>query len=74
MFGIPGPDDAFPHNPPFAAAAATDEAHDEAVIVGKSLALIGWEMLTDETLFASAKRQWQDSIAEEARSETESRP
>ncbi|KAF7717785.1 Peptidase M20 domain-containing protein 2 [Penicillium ucsense] len=63
MFGIPTPDKVFPHHPDFAASAGTDEAHTEALVVGKSLALIGWDMLTDDTLFETAHRQWKDEIA-----------
>lgn len=63
MFSIRGPDGSFPHHATFASAASTDEAHEEAVIVGKSLALIGWDMLVDEDLFATAKRQWEDDVA-----------
>ena len=62
MFGIPTPDNTFPHHPNFAASAGTDEAHQEAVVVGKSLALVGWEMLTDEATFATAYRQWREEI------------
>ena len=64
MFGIPGPDGSFPHHPSFAAAAGTDDAHVEAVVVGKSLAMIGWEMITDEALFEQAKAQWERCIQE----------
>ncbi|KAE8164428.1 hypothetical protein BDV40DRAFT_310885 [Aspergillus tamarii] len=64
MFGIPGPDGSFPHHPSFAAAAGTDDAHVEAVVVGKSLAMIGWEMITDEALFEQAKVQWEKCIQE----------
>lgn len=64
MFAIPAPDGSFPHHPSFTAAAGTDEAHTEAVIVGKSLAMIGWEMITDDQLFEQAKTQWQAAIQE----------
>ena len=64
MFAIPAPDGSFPHHPSFAAAAGEDGAHGEAVVVGKSLALIGWEMLTDENMFAAAKKNWEESIQE----------
>ncbi|GES62071.1 amidohydrolase [Aspergillus terreus] len=64
MFGIPADDGSFPHHPSFASAAGTDDAHEEAVIVGKSLALIGWEMITDDQLFEQAKKQWQEAIQE----------
>jgi hypothetical protein len=65
MFGIPTPENTFPHHPSFAAAAGTDEAHEEAVLVGKSLALIGWDMITDEALFQTAQQQWREEIARE---------
>ncbi|PLB46436.1 hypothetical protein P170DRAFT_448327 [Aspergillus steynii IBT 23096] len=64
MFGIPAADGSFPHHPTFASAAGTDDAHEEAVVVGKSLALIGWEMLTDNKLYEKTKTQWEISIRE----------
>ncbi|KAJ5965213.1 uncharacterized protein N7479_005089 [Penicillium vulpinum] len=65
MFGIPSPPSSFPHHPTFAAAAGTDEAHTEALIVGKSLALIGWDMITENDMYDVARRQWTDEIARE---------
>lgn len=65
MFGIPTSENTFPHHPAFTAAAGTDEAHGEAVLVGKSLALIGWDMITDDALFQTAHQQWQAEIARE---------
>ncbi|KAL4783346.1 hypothetical protein BJX76DRAFT_348658 [Aspergillus varians] len=64
MFGIPAADGSYPHHPSFAAAAGTDGAHGEAVVVGKSLALIGWEMLSDEVVFAQARKSWLEAIQE----------
>lgn len=64
MFGITYEEGSFPHHPTFAAAAGTDYAHQEAVIVGKSLALIGWEMVTSDELFGVAQNQWRACIAE----------
>ncbi|KAJ5946917.1 hypothetical protein N7454_003756 [Penicillium verhagenii] len=63
MFGIPSPDNTFPHHPTFAAAAGTDEAHAEAIIVGKSLALIGYDMVTNDELYETAHWQWKEEIA-----------
>ena len=63
MFGIPIPENIFPHRPSFAAAAGTDETHAEALIVGKSLALIGWDMIADDALFRKAWEQWKEEIA-----------
>lgn len=65
MFGIPTPQGAFPHHPTFTAAAGTDEAHGEALVVGKSLALIGWDMITDDALFETAHCQWKEEISRE---------
>lgn len=62
MFVIPAPEGASPHHPSFTAAAGTDEAHKEAIVVGKSLALIGWEMLTETALLERARQQWQKSV------------
>ncbi|KAF9892242.1 hypothetical protein FE257_002019 [Aspergillus nanangensis] len=62
-FGIPAPKGSYPHEPSFAAAAGTDNAHQEAVIVGKSLALIGWDMITNDDMFTVAKQQWEGEIA-----------
>ncbi|OJJ74419.1 hypothetical protein ASPBRDRAFT_72825 [Aspergillus brasiliensis CBS 101740] len=64
MFGITDEPGSFPHHPKFAAAAGTDYAHQEAVIVGKSLALIGWEMVTSDELFEIAQQQWKECIQE----------
>lgn len=63
MFGIPTPEGSFPHHPSFAAAAGTDEAHGEALVVGKSLALIGWDMITDDAMFETAYCQWKEEIS-----------
>lgn len=62
MFVIPAPEGASPHHPSFTAAAGTDEAHKEAIVVGKSLALIGWEMLTETALLERARQQWRKSV------------
>lgn len=64
MFGITDEPGSFPHHPKFAAAAGTDSAHQEAVIVGKSLALIGWEMVTSDDLFGIAQKQWKECLQE----------
>ncbi|KAJ5227638.1 uncharacterized protein N7469_007644 [Penicillium citrinum] len=62
MFGIPTPENTFPHHPTFAASAGTDGAHAEAVVVGKSLALIGWDMISNDQLFTTVHQQWRDEI------------
>lgn len=65
MFGISSLDNCFPHNPAFASAAGTDDAHIEAVVVGKSLALTGWDMLTDDDMYEAAHQQWKMEIERE---------
>lgn len=62
MFAIPTPEGSFPHHPSFAASAGTDEAHEQAILTGKGLALTGWDMLCDDTLFESAKAQWEGQL------------
>lgn len=64
MFAVADQEGLFLHHSSFATAAGTDTAHEEAVIVGKSLAMIGWDMLTDEGLFQTAKKQWEMAIVE----------
>lgn len=63
MFGIPTPENTFPHHANFAASAGTDEAHGEAIVVGKSLALIGYEMITNDGMYETTRRQWQEEIS-----------
>ncbi|KAF7519048.1 hypothetical protein PCG10_010416 [Penicillium crustosum] len=65
MFAIPAPKSSFPHHPTFAAAAGTDEAHAEALIVGKSLALTGWDMIVENDMYDLSRRQWREEIARE---------
>ncbi|CEJ57947.1 Putative Metal-dependent amidase/aminoacylase/carboxypeptidase [Penicillium brasilianum] len=62
MFGIPTPHNTFPHHPEYTASAGTDEAHAEALIVGKALAMTGWDMITNDELFETAHRQWKEEI------------
>jgi hypothetical protein len=62
MFTIRAPDNSFPHHPSFAAAAGTDTAHEEALIVGKALALTGLDMVTDSKLLQQAREQWKQEI------------
>ena len=64
MFAIPAPDGVVPHHPSFTGAAGSDAAHDEAVIVAKSLALLGWEIITDDQLFEQAKQEWEQCVQE----------
>ncbi|EEA23288.1 hypothetical protein TMatcc_002145 [Talaromyces marneffei ATCC 18224] len=62
VFSIRGVPGAYPHHPSFTAEAGTDAAHGEAIIVGKGLALTGWEMLADAGLLQQAREQWKEAI------------
>ncbi|KAL4862799.1 hypothetical protein BDV12DRAFT_190149 [Aspergillus spectabilis] len=62
MFAISAQNGSFPHHPSFASAAGTDDAHVEALVVGKALALVGWDMATNDLLFEQAKNQWQKCL------------
>ncbi|KAK6814978.1 hypothetical protein RU639_008552 [Aspergillus parasiticus] len=66
MFAISTSNGSFPHHPDFTTCAGTDEAHDAAVLTGKGLALLGWDMLTDDALYTSARVQWEGQIPKEA--------
>ncbi|KAK9364375.1 hypothetical protein V1509DRAFT_670246, partial [Lipomyces kononenkoae] len=61
MFGIPTDEGTFLHDPTFAEAAGTDSAFDDALIVGKTLALVGWDVITDDGMYQVAKSQWQET-------------
>ncbi|CRG86948.1 hypothetical protein PISL3812_03961 [Talaromyces islandicus] len=65
MFTIRAPDGSFPHHPSFAAAAGTDTAHEEALLVGKALALTGLDMITDPKLLQQAREQWKQEIRDD---------
>lgn len=62
MFGIPALKGTFHHHPSFAAAAGTDDAHREAIVVGKALAMVGWDMLTTDGLYEKARSQWEHQL------------
>lgn len=62
MFTIRAPNGSYPHHPSFAVAAGNDTAHEEALLVGKALALTGLDMVTDVELLQQAKEQWKHEI------------
>jgi len=59
IFAIPTEPGANPHNAAFAAAAGTDAAHEKALIVGKTLALVGFDILTKDKVYAAVKADWE---------------
>ena len=54
-----------PHNPGFAKAARTREAHVAALRAAKALAVSGLEILTDEELLKEAKREFDKMLENE---------
>lgn len=54
-----------PHNPGFAKAARTREAHVAALRAAKALAVTGLEILTHEKLLYKAKREFKDMLVNE---------
>ncbi|KAL2752987.1 hypothetical protein ACRALDRAFT_1052744 [Sodiomyces alcalophilus JCM 7366] len=64
-FGIPAPKDAGPHQPKFAEASKTDEAHDISISCAKGMALLGWRVLTDDEVAAGAMRDFKEKDSQE---------
>ena len=54
-----------PHNPGFAEAARTREAHVAALRAGKALAMTGLEILGDEKLLEAAKKEFEGMLENE---------
>jgi hypothetical protein len=52
MFCIPA-GETFPHQPGFAAYAATEDAFQSAVNTGMALALTGWDVLTNDAVYGA---------------------
>ncbi|KAH7123073.1 hypothetical protein EDB81DRAFT_665755 [Dactylonectria macrodidyma] len=59
-FGIPAPKDAMPHQPRFAEAAGTDDAHSVAICCAKGMALLGWKVLVDDEVAKGAVRDFEE--------------
>ncbi|KAI5868267.1 hypothetical protein GGS23DRAFT_544711 [Durotheca rogersii] len=60
----PGPEGNGPHSPDFAKAAATREAFERSLRVGKALAGTAIDVLTQDGLLAEVRKEWQRSIKE----------
>lgn len=54
-FVIPTSPDVAGHNPKFAAAAATDEAHKAALTCAKGMAMLAVRVLVDDTIASQAR-------------------
>ena len=58
-FSIPAPPDVSMHNPGFAAAAATEEAHEAAIKAAKGMAMLGVRVVMDEEVIKGAKKDFE---------------
>ncbi|KFY81853.1 hypothetical protein V500_11024 [Pseudogymnoascus sp. VKM F-4518 (FW-2643)] len=63
MFSIPTEGGVGPHNAGFAKAAGTDVAHDKAIIVGKTMAMVGFDILTKDDVYENVKADWEKAMA-----------
>ncbi|OKL63801.1 hypothetical protein UA08_00516 [Talaromyces atroroseus] len=61
VFGIPTAPNIPGHHPEFAKAAKTDEAHEEAIICARGLAMLGLRVLTESGISEGAKRDFHAS-------------
>jgi hypothetical protein len=48
-----------PHTPAFAEAAGMKSSFDAAIIVGKAMALTGWDVLTNDVVMEGARRDFE---------------
>ncbi|KAI2464651.1 hypothetical protein F4781DRAFT_436186 [Annulohypoxylon bovei var. microspora] len=60
-FGIPAAPDTSLHNPQFAAAAGTDEAHEICLKCAKGLAMLAIQVLLDDELASNAKGDFENN-------------
>lgn len=58
-FTIPTSGDCPAHNPKFAAAAGTEEAHAAAMTSAKGMAMLAFRVLTDDTVADGAKKDFE---------------
>lgn len=58
MFVIPTENKAGPHSKGFEAGAGTDIAHERALVVGKTLAQVGYDVLTKDKIYEAVKADW----------------
>ncbi len=52
IVGIPVTDGSNNHTPGFTAAAGTQVAHERTVVSGKALAMVGWDVITNDALYS----------------------
>lgn len=59
-FAIPTEPDVAGHNPKFAAAAGTDEAHRRAMLSAKGMAMLAMRVLVDGEVAEAARRDFEN--------------
>lgn len=59
VFGIPTPPNIPGHHPAFEKAAKEDGAHDETILCGKGLAMMGFRVLTEIGVAKSTKQDFE---------------
>jgi metal-dependent amidase/aminoacylase/carboxypeptidase family protein len=69
VFTIHGEKGANPHTALFYQAAGTDDAHNRAIVVGKTLARVGYEILTNDEAYKNVRAEWEAQKKEQAKSE-----
>ncbi|RAH44848.1 M20 family metallopeptidase [Aspergillus brunneoviolaceus CBS 621.78] len=62
FFSISAPPGCVPHHPSYTEAAGSDIAHQEAIRVGKALALLGWDMITNPELLEQARAELREGL------------
>ena len=71
MFVIPAREGASPHHPSFTEAAGMEEANEIALTIGKTLALVGWDVISDDAFYEAVKRDWQKKTAQGGQGESQ---
>lgn len=61
-FALPEAGTSNPHQEEFAVAAGKDSSHDMAVKVGKSLALTGYDIISDDKYYDQVYKDWQQDL------------
>ncbi|KAF4956263.1 hypothetical protein FSARC_11619 [Fusarium sarcochroum] len=61
-FVVPTPSNVACHNPDFAAAAATDEAHSIAIKCAKGLAMLAFRVLVEDEVALSSKADFNEGL------------
>ena len=73
MFIIPASEGSSPHHPSFAEAAGTEQANKIALMIGKTLALVGLDILTDDAFFEAVRKEWLKKTADGMQQESQNK-